>query len=111
MTIGKNNFKSSRIEKQEFKKRALRIKNISKSFEDKDLFKNVNFGLAWGEKKALVGPNGSGKSTLLKIIAGVENPNSGNVSLSDMQIEYLPQELSIEADLNLTSLNYLKKIV
>ncbi|MDO9581443.1 MAG: ABC-F family ATP-binding cassette domain-containing protein [Bacteroidales bacterium] len=110
MTTQKNNFEfSNKSERQELNKRFLRVENISKSFEDKELFKEANFTLAEKEKKALVGPNGCGKSTLLKIIARLENPDSGNISLGNIRIEYLPQELSIKENLNLNILDYLKE--
>jgi len=110
MAERKNNFEFNKIEKQEFERKVLKISNLSKSFDDKKLFENINFTLAEKEKKALVGPNGCGKSTLLKIIAGFEKPDNGNITLSGLQVEYLPQELSIKNDLNLNVLDCLKKM-
>ncbi|MBP5276248.1 MAG: ABC-F family ATP-binding cassette domain-containing protein, partial [Lachnospiraceae bacterium] len=49
-------------------KDVLSVKNISKSFEDKDLFDNVSFEIKKGEHVALIGANGTGKTTILKII-------------------------------------------
>ena len=50
---------------------------VSKSFGAFDLFANLNFSVARGNKIALVGANGCGKTTLLTIIAGMQEPNIG----------------------------------
>ena len=59
----------------------LSVENISKSFDDNMLFKNVSFDIYKGEKVALIGPNGIGKSTLFKIILNELKANSGNIRL------------------------------
>ncbi len=70
----------------------LSVENLAKSFDENILFENLTFGLAQGQKAALVGVNGSGKSTLLKIIAGQESQDKGQVSVrKDLKISYLPQ--------------------
>ncbi len=69
------------------------VKNISKSIGSKTLFENISFSLNRGDRVALVGPNGSGKSTFLKILAGVENPDTGNFVMQGEEIAYVPQEL------------------
>ncbi|MBU3714513.1 MAG: ABC-F family ATP-binding cassette domain-containing protein, partial [Ferruginibacter sp.] len=55
------------------------VENISKSFGVRTLFKNITFHIEEGDKIALVARNGSGKSTLMKIIAGLDQPDSGKV--------------------------------
>ncbi|MBK7525366.1 MAG: ATP-binding cassette domain-containing protein [Saprospiraceae bacterium] len=50
----------------------LLLENVSRSYGEKVLFKNVNLSISKGEKIALVAKNGSGKSTLLRVIAGEE---------------------------------------
>lgn len=59
-----------------------------------------NLELGAGELTLLAGPNGSGKSTLLKILAGVESPQGGDVSMPARAIPcaYLPQKVFVEAD-------------
>ena len=70
----------------------LSVENLTKSFGERVLFDNISFGLAQGQKMALVGVNGSGKSTLLKIVAGLETPDSGQVSFrNDIQVAFLEQ--------------------
>ena len=51
--------------------------NVSKSFGAFDVFSDLNFSVARGDKVALIGVNGCGKTTLLRIIAGVDDPNIG----------------------------------
>ena len=58
----------------------LSVERLTKSFDEKQLFEEITFGLDQGQKTALVGVNGCGKSTLLKVIAGLLYPNSGEVT-------------------------------
>ena len=70
----------------------LTIKNLTKAYTDKVLFDNVDFSLEEGEKVGIVGINGTGKSTLLKIIAGIDEPDSGEyIKGNQVHINYLPQ--------------------
>ena len=61
----------------------LSAENLSKSFHDKWLFRDITLGIAQGEKYALVGNNGVGKSTLLKILTGELQTDSGKVSMRE----------------------------
>ncbi|HIW34848.1 MAG TPA: ABC-F family ATP-binding cassette domain-containing protein [Candidatus Paenibacillus intestinavium] len=61
----------------------LSIENISKSYGEKVLFENVSFGLETGDKIGIIGVNGTGKSTFLKVIAGMEQADSGKVSIAN----------------------------
>lgn len=68
------------------------IENISKSYSVKTLLNNISFGISEDEKIGIIGVNGTGKSTLLKIIAGIENPETGRITKGNrVRIEYLPQ--------------------
>ncbi len=70
----------------------INIENFTKSYTDKVLFKNANFYLHDGEKVGVIGINGTGKSTLLKIIAGIEEADSGSYAkAASAVIRYLPQ--------------------
>ena len=65
----------------------LQLNDISKSFDGEDIFTDVNFEVKTGERIGVVGRNGAGKSTLMKIIAGVENYDSGRISKSKIDNE------------------------
>ncbi len=70
----------------------LSIENLTKSFGEKLLFKNITFGIEVGQKIALIAQNGAGKSSLIKIIAGQDEGDSGKVTIgNDVKISYLPQ--------------------
>lgn len=76
----------------------LSIDSLSKAYGEKTLFEELSFGMAEGEKVAIIGKNGSGKSTLLKIISGIETADSGKcVVRGSAKMIYLPQEPQIEA--------------
>lgn len=67
--------------------------SLSKTYGDRFLFKDLNFGISQGEKVALVGRNGAGKSTLLKILAKITTPDTGDVSLRQgVRVGYLAQD-------------------
>ncbi|MBE0655103.1 MAG: ABC-F family ATP-binding cassette domain-containing protein, partial [Bacteroidales bacterium] len=71
----------------------LSAENLSKTYGDKALFKELSFGLHKGEKTALIANNGTGKSTLLKILAGKETSDTGQVTLREgIKIAFLEQD-------------------
>ena len=61
----------------------LKIENLSLSFKDQDILKNINLSLDLGERVSILGESGSGKSSLLRCIAGFENINKGKISLKN----------------------------
>ena len=68
------------------------IDNLSVEFSAKPLFNDISYVINNHDRIALVGKNGAGKSTMLKIIAGIQQPTSGSVSVPrDTTIAYLPQ--------------------
>ena len=80
----------------------LTIENMSKSYTERMLFENVSMGINEGEKIGVIGINGTGKSTLLKIIAGLEEPDSGNVIRGKkVRIGYLSQAPMFDDNLSI----------
>ncbi|RWW66539.1 hypothetical protein BHE74_00026090, partial [Ensete ventricosum] len=75
----------------------VRLENISKSFKGVTLLKDVSWEVKKGEKVGLVGVNGAGKTTQLRIIAELEEPDSGNVvkAKENMKIAFLSQEFEV----------------
>ena len=70
----------------------LSCQSLSKSFGPRPLFEEVSMGIAEGERLGLIGPNGSGKSTLLKILAGLEQPDTGELtSKRNLRVSYVAQ--------------------
>jgi ATP-binding cassette subfamily F protein uup len=59
----------------------INAQGISKAFGANPLFQDVSFTLSEGDRIGLIGPNGSGKSTLLRILAGSEDPDTGDVAV------------------------------
>jgi len=59
----------------------IEFKNVSKAFGDRLLIDNVSFTIPPGAIVGIIGPNGAGKSTLFKMIAGLEQPDSGEVKI------------------------------
>ena len=78
-------------------KDVIKIKNLSKKFEQKIIFENANMILSYGEKVALMGKNGTGKTSLIKMILGADSQFSGEIKLgSSIQIGYIPQNIIFE---------------
>lgn len=70
----------------------LSIENLTKSYGERVLFADVTLGVDEGDKIGLIGVNGTGKSTFLKLVAGVDQADSGKVTKgSSVQVQYLPQ--------------------
>ena len=70
----------------------LNVEKVSKTFGEKVLLDNVTLGINKGDKVGIIGVNGTGKSTLLKIIAGIEEPDEGNVIKGrNVTVTYLAQ--------------------
>lgn len=70
----------------------LSLKNISKKYKDKEILNNISFDIKEGELVCILGPSGCGKTTLLNIIGGFVSDFSGDVFLSDENINNIPPE-------------------
>jgi ATP-binding cassette, subfamily F, member 3 len=106
--------KMDRIDKPVFEKRNMRlnlkaaqrsgnetikVKGLTKSFEDKIIFKNADLMINFGERAALIGPNGSGKTTFLKMLLGEEQSDGGTAELgASVKAAYLPQNITFKND-------------
>jgi ATP-binding cassette subfamily F protein 3 len=72
--------------------KVVKIINLSKSFGEKEIFKNVNLDIYRGDKIGIMGPNGVGKSTILRIINNLEEQTHGKVELGEkLDIGYYDQ--------------------
>lgn len=78
----------------------LLVENLSKSYGEKQLFKNITFGLNRGQKVALIARNGTGKTSLLNIIMEKDIPDEGRVVIrKDIKVSYLPQAPEFDEEL------------
>jgi len=87
----------------------IEVNNLSYSFDDFEVLKNVSFVVNEGDIIAIIGPNGSGKSTLLKNIIGFYTPKQGEVIIAGKspklvrkQIGYVPQKFTSDRDIPIT---------
>jgi len=72
---------------EEKKGSKLVIKDLSKQFDDKKVLKKIDLTIEHGEFIAIVGRSGCGKSTLLRLVAGLEQPTSGDIFLNDEKVK------------------------
>src|SRR5208337_2617874 len=69
------------------------FKNVSKSYGEKQVLRDVSFTIERGERIALVGVNGAGKSTMIKLLAQAERPTGGEYSLGhNVDVDYFAQD-------------------
>lgn len=75
------------------------LENISKNYGDRELLDNISVGINDGEKIGVIGINGTGKSTFLKIVAGLEEADSGKITKkNNIVIESLSQDPNYDMD-------------
>ena len=70
----------------------IRAQNVTKRFGDFVALDNVSVDIPTGSLTALLGPSGGGKSTLLRIIAGLEQPDSGSIAIAGADSTSLPPQ-------------------
>ncbi|MHB8531610.1 MAG: ABC transporter ATP-binding protein [Solirubrobacteraceae bacterium] len=73
----------------------LRVSALSKSYGGLHALRGVSFEVAGGEVLAVLGPNGAGKTTLLSIIAGIQSPSAGSVSVTAREVGWAPQQPAV----------------
>lgn len=82
----------------------LNIEHISKIYGEKVIFDDVSYGIHEGDKIGIIGINGTGKTTLLKMIAGLEEPDDGQVvTQNGIKTGYLPQNQEFPQDVPVLS--------
>jgi ABC-2 type transport system ATP-binding protein len=77
----------------------LEASGLVKRFGDREALKEVSLSAAPGELVAVIGPNGAGKTTLLSILAGIQRPDGGSVSLPPGEIGWVPQQAALYSKL------------
>jgi ATP-binding cassette subfamily F protein 3 len=79
--------------------KVLTVRGVSKSFDAQSVLRDLSLEVSRGERIALVGANGAGKSTLLRLIAGLDQPDRGEISLADeLSVGYYAQDQSQTLD-------------
>ncbi|RMX08767.1 energy-dependent translational throttle protein EttA [Corticibacter populi] len=79
--------------------KVIEFRNVSKSFGDRVLIDNLSFSIPAGAIVGIIGPNGAGKSTLFKLVAGREQPDSGEVDIGPtVKLAYVDQSRDSLAD-------------
>ena len=70
----------------------IELKQVDKSFGDKQVLKNISFRVENGETLALIGGSGSGKSTLLRMMIGLDRPTAGEIWIDGTEITQLSED-------------------
>ncbi|MBR6667698.1 MAG: ABC-F family ATP-binding cassette domain-containing protein [Clostridia bacterium] len=89
---------------------AFSLNDVTIFFSEKMLMNNVTLTISDGDRIGVVGKNGSGKSTFLRMLAGLEKPDNGSISVQrNMSVAYLPQTPVLREDATITeaALQYL----
>ncbi|MBR6033775.1 MAG: ABC transporter ATP-binding protein [Clostridia bacterium] len=95
----------------------LEVKNLNKSFDNKEILKDINFSISGGKIVGLLGKNGAGKTTLIKLINDLLTPTSGEILVngnkigveSKRVISYLPEKTYLNKQMKVSEvINYFK---
>ena len=87
---GRNGSNIERGRKMDTRTAAVSLRNVTKTFGAVVANEKVNLDIYKGEILALLGENGSGKTTLLRMIAGLENPNEGDIFIDGKRVNDIP---------------------
>lgn len=80
----------------------LSVENISKSFGERTLFKDISFGINKDQKIAFIAKNGSGKTSIMKIINGEDQSDTGQVVIrKDIKMSFLSQDSNLQDELTI----------
>src|SRR5512134_1806647 len=79
--------------------------HIYKTYGIQPILQDISFSISNSERVGLIGPNGAGKTTLMRILAGIEQPDSGTVALTrpNLRIGYLAQGMVFDEEQTLQS--------
>ena len=96
----------------QFKSHIIKFNDVSFSYDNNEILKNINFGIDMNTRITIVGINGSGKSTILKLIMGNILPCNGNIWLqNNLRIGYYNQHFEEYLPLDKTPIEYLCDII
>jgi ABC-2 type transport system ATP-binding protein len=73
----------------------IEAREVSKRYGDREALKSVSMAADSGDVVAIIGPNGAGKTTLLSIVAGIQAPDTGEVTRPDGEIGWVPQQAAV----------------
>ena len=82
--------KKFRIKSFKQKKNILKLKNISLSFQKRQILENINFEINQGDIFGMLGPNGVGKSTIFNLVTGLIKPDNGEIIMKDETVNNYP---------------------
>lgn len=78
----------------------LSVRDLAKSYGEREALRDVSFDASAGELVAVVGPNGAGKTTLLSILAGIQRPSAGSVNRHPSEVGWVPQQPALYSKLS-----------
>jgi ABC-2 type transport system ATP-binding protein len=78
----------------------IEVRGVTKRYGEREALRGVSFEAGAGEMVAVIGPNGAGKTTLLSILAGVQPPTAGAVSLPPGEVGWVPQQPALYSRLS-----------
>ncbi len=79
--------------------KVIEAKSVEKGYDDRTLFKNMEFSLPPGGIVGVIGPNGAGKTTLFKMIIGEEQPDNGSIELGEtVELGYVDQKRPLDPE-------------
>ena len=78
----------------------LAVRGVTKRYGEREALRGVSFEAGGGEMVAVIGPNGAGKTTLLSILAGVQSPTAGHVTLPPGEVGWVPQQPALYSRLS-----------
>ena len=80
----------------------LSVENIAKSYGERNLFREISFGINEGQKIGFVAKNGTGKTSLLNILSGADTPDEGRVVFrKNLSVAFLSQEPNLQPSLTI----------